>query len=129
MPTTQENTRTHDLIKTLAVVRAHAVFLSDLSRDDQLDAQTVVAAIRATLRRFGGPRGCAAQVAAEYGHHPDLFAQRMTWSIAVVRDCYPPDIPRARIAHAAEHLHGHQHTHPAEHDHAPGRADRTLVSA
>jgi hypothetical protein len=53
----------------------------------------------ATLRRLG-VRGCAAQVAVEFGDHPDTAAPRMSWARATVNTVYPapsmPAVPRPR---------------------------------
>ena len=41
-----------------------------------------------TLRRLG-VRGCAAQVAGEFGDHPDTAVARMSWALATVHAIYP----------------------------------------
>jgi hypothetical protein len=38
----------------------------------------------AALRRLG-IRGCAAEVAGDFGDHPDVAVTRMTWALAMVR--------------------------------------------
>jgi hypothetical protein len=43
----------------------------------------------ATVRRLG-IGGCAAEVAGEFGDHPDTAAARMTWALATIRTVYPP---------------------------------------
>jgi hypothetical protein len=42
----------------------------------------------ATLQRLG-VRGCAAQVAGEFGDHPDTAVTRMSWALATVNTVYP----------------------------------------
>jgi hypothetical protein len=42
----------------------------------------------ATLRRLG-IRGCAAQMAGEFGNHPDTALSRMAWALATIRTVYP----------------------------------------
>ena len=53
---------------------------------DAPTAAEVRAAIRTSLRRHHGSRGCAAFCAVEYGDHPDTAAPRMRWAIALVTD-------------------------------------------
>ena len=65
--------------------RCEALFASDVPAAATLSAAEVTAAVRLALLRFGGSRGCAAQMAAEYGDHPELAAARMRWAIATVR--------------------------------------------
>jgi hypothetical protein len=45
-------------------------------------------AVARTLRRLG-IQGCAAEVAGEFGDHPDSAVERMAWAIAMVRATYP----------------------------------------
>jgi hypothetical protein len=40
--------------------------------------------------RVHGSRGCACQVAREFGDHPDTAAQRMAWARYMVAVVYPP---------------------------------------
>ena len=54
----------------------------------RLPADRVRHAVANTLRLLG-VRGCAAQVAGEYGERPETAAARMTWAIATVRVAYP----------------------------------------
>jgi hypothetical protein len=66
------------------VTMAEAVFASTLQPSDAPTPSEVSAAIRTSLRRFHGRRGCAAVCAAEYGDHPASAATRMRWAIALV---------------------------------------------
>ncbi|MEU4423079.1 hypothetical protein AB0F81_20840 [Actinoplanes sp. NPDC024001] len=40
------------------------------------------------MRAHGGVRGCAADVASEYGDHPETAAPRMRWARALVEELY-----------------------------------------
>ena len=66
------------------VTMAEAVFASTLQPSDAPTPREVSAAIRTSLRRHHGSRGCADVLAAEYGDHPDAAAARMRWAIALV---------------------------------------------
>lgn len=66
------------------VLMAEALFASTLQRSDAPTPSEVSAAIRTSLRRHRGSRGCAAFCAREYGDHPDTAVARMRWAIALV---------------------------------------------
>jgi hypothetical protein len=85
----------------LTAARATALFVSDLSTSDQLSHADVAAAIRHSLRTHGGIRGCAADVAAAYGDHPELAAPRMRWARSVVESLYVRPAQRLRYIHPA----------------------------
>jgi hypothetical protein len=69
-------------------VRAEALFASTLQSSEMPSAERVRGTVTATLRRLGS-RGCAAQVAGEFGDHPETAVARMTWALATVRAVYP----------------------------------------
>ena len=69
-------------------VRAEALFVSTLQCSDVPAAEQVRRAV-ATMLRQRGIRGCAAQVAGEFGDHPDTAVSRMRWALATVRSVYP----------------------------------------
>ncbi|WP_328471854.1 hypothetical protein OHA21_08310 [Actinoplanes sp. NBC_00393] len=73
----------------LTAGRAEALFTSHLPTGSRPAHDVVEDAIRVAVRSHGGVRGCAGDVAAEYGDHPDLAAPRMRWALEVVRDLYP----------------------------------------
>ena len=73
---------------SLTAARAEALFVSHLSTADHPTGGEVAAAIRAAVRTYGGTRGCAAEVAAAYGDHPELAAPRMRWARSVIEDLY-----------------------------------------
>lgn len=82
----------------LAAARAAALFVSDLSVSDHPTSAQVEAAIRRSVRTHGGTRGCAADVAAAYGDHPELAAPRMRWARSVVDNLYAaPLVPLPRL--------------------------------
>ena len=65
--------------------------------------------VGATLRRLTSS-GCAAEVAAEFGDHPDTAAARMTWALATIRATYRTDamLPFGQYAPADTRPHdGH----------------------
>lgn len=68
--------------------RAAALFVSDVSVADHPTDVEVDAAIQGALRSRGGSRGCAADVAAAYGDHPELAAPRMRWALGIVESRY-----------------------------------------
>jgi hypothetical protein len=68
----------------LIAARAEALFASDVSAQSVPTREQVAAAIRRAVRTYGGTRACAAEMAAEYGEHPESAASRMRWARAVV---------------------------------------------
>jgi hypothetical protein len=88
----------------LTDARAEARFISDLSASFEPTAEQVAAAIRGAVHRHGGTRGCAAEVAARYGEHPETAAPRMWWARRVVETAYatgPTDLHPAALPHTA----------------------------
>lgn len=59
--------------------RAAALFASSLQCSDQPSATQIRQAI-VTVTSTLGRTGCAAQVAQEYGEHPETAAARMRWA-------------------------------------------------
>lgn len=72
----------------LTTARAEALFTSDISASSQPSPVEVAVAIRRAVRRYGGTRGCAAEVAFAYGDHPETAAPRMRWARTVVETVY-----------------------------------------
>jgi hypothetical protein len=77
---------------TFESVRAEALFASTLQSSDSPGPDEVRRTVSTTLRRLG-IRGCAAQVAGEFGDHPDTAVVRMTWALATVSTVYPVSSP------------------------------------
>jgi hypothetical protein len=77
-------------IKTdpLTAARAEALFTSRLATGSQPGYAVVAEAIRVAVRAHGGVRGCAADVATEYGDHPEVAVPRMRWARGVVDQLY-----------------------------------------
>jgi hypothetical protein len=73
---------------TSEAVRAEALFVSTLQRSGSPSPDQIRRAVATTLRRLG-VRGCAAQVAGEFGDHPDTAAARMGWALAAINTVYP----------------------------------------
>lgn len=59
----------------LAAARTEALFTSALATGSRPAYDVAEAAIRLTVRAHGGVRGCAADVAQEYGDHPEAAVQ------------------------------------------------------
>jgi hypothetical protein len=94
----------------LTAARAEALFTSALSATSHPDPGEVAAAIRAAVRAHGGIRGCAVEVAGEYGEHPETAAPRMRWARQAVEATYPP---RAQAGPCPTPVPGPpQRTHP-----------------
>jgi hypothetical protein len=67
----------------LLAALADALFTSDLSARCEHTPIEVATAIRHAIGSHVGIGGCAAEVAAEYGEHPETAARRMRWARAV----------------------------------------------
>ena len=72
----------------LTAARAEALFTSQLATGSQPAYDVVEEAIRIAVRAHGGVRGCAADLAGEYGDHPELAVPRMRWARGVVEHLY-----------------------------------------
>ena len=80
----------------LTAARAEALFTSHLATGSRPAYEVVQDAIRVAVRVHGGVRGCAGDVAAEYGHHPELAVPRMRWARDVVEQLYEQQPAGAR---------------------------------
>jgi hypothetical protein len=69
---------------TFEAVQAEALFVSSLQPSESPSTDQVRHAVTTTPRRLG-VRDCAAQMAREFGDHPDTAAARMSWALATVR--------------------------------------------
>ena len=78
----------------LSAARAEALFTSQLATGSHPTYDVVETAIRVAVRAHGGVRGCAADVAAEFGDYPEVAAPRMRWARSVVEQLY--EVRRAR---------------------------------
>jgi hypothetical protein len=85
----------HESPGTLAAVRAGALFLSALQPSGSPVPEQIHRAVTTTLQRLG-VGGCAAQVAGEFGDHPDTAAARMSWALAAIDAAYPAS-PMTRV--------------------------------
>lgn len=72
---------------SVAAARAEALFASTLPAGTYPPAE-VAAAIRAAVRAHHGVAGCAADMAAAFGDHPEGAADRMRWCCATVAAAY-----------------------------------------
>ncbi len=79
--------------------RCEALFASWLQRSDSPTAERVAEAISRAVRQFG-TRGCAGQMAQEFGDHPEAAADRMRWvrqfAAATARPTSPGPEPPGR---------------------------------
>lgn len=64
----------------ITVARAEALFASTLSACEEHDRAILRAAIADAVNDYHGVAGCAAQMAAEFGEHPEQAAERMRWA-------------------------------------------------
>jgi hypothetical protein len=83
---------------TFEAVRAEALFVSALQPSGSPSPDQIRRAVAVALQRLG-VRGCAAQVAGEFGDHPDTAVARMSWALGTINTAYPaPSIPtRTRL--------------------------------
>ena len=72
----------------LTAARAEALFTSPLSTGSHPARAAVDEAVRVAVLAHGGVRGCVADVATEYGDHPELAVPRMRWARAVIEHRY-----------------------------------------
>jgi hypothetical protein len=75
------------------IARVEAVFCSCLQPSDTPIPEQVRGVV-ANIARLKGCRGCAAQVAQEFGEHPELAAPRMRWAAEQVDAAWPRRSPR-----------------------------------
>jgi len=76
------------MLSSFEAVRAEALFVSTLQCSEAPAGPQGRDAVARTLRRLG-IKGCAAEVAGEFGDHPDCAVERMAWAIATVKATYP----------------------------------------
>jgi hypothetical protein len=68
--------------------RCEALFVSNLQGSQSPDPEQVKLAVARAIRALG-VRGCCAQVAQEFGDHPETAVARMRWARRVVSQAYP----------------------------------------
>jgi hypothetical protein len=81
----------------LLAAHADALFTSHLSAQRDYTTIEVAAAIGQAIGAHHGIGGCAGEVAAAYGEHPETAAGRMRWARAVIQGIYarrPAGAPR-----------------------------------
>jgi hypothetical protein len=112
--------------------RCEALFVSSLQGSQRPDSQQVREAVTHAIRSLG-VRGCCAQVAQEFGDHPEMAAERMRWARQAVSQAYPAlgetgsGIPRPLDPQeAAGATDAPQSAVPAEAPPAPASAPDTL---
>jgi len=80
----------------LTAARAEALFTSQLATGSHPSHAAVDEVIRLAVRAHAGVRGCAADVAAEYGDHPEIAVPRMRWALGVIDQLYAARRTRRR---------------------------------
>jgi hypothetical protein len=88
------------MARTFEAVRAEALFVSCLQPSQHPAGGEVRTEVAAILRGHG-IRGCAAAVAAEFGHHPDCAVARMAWALSTIRTVYPAASAATKPSRAA----------------------------
>jgi len=73
--------------------RCEALFASGLQRSQAPTAEAVVQAISCTVRQLG-TRGCASQMAQEFGGHPEAAMDRMRWARQLIGETSASPAPR-----------------------------------
>ena len=92
-PAAKESLPGYERPGTFEAVRAGALFASTLQPSGSPSPGQIRRAVTATMQRLG-VRGCAEQVAGEFGDHPDTAVARMSWALATINTAYPaPSIP------------------------------------
>jgi len=71
----------------LDAVRIEALFASPLQESQHPAPELVRATVDATVNRLG-TTGCAAQMATEFGEHPDTALMRMRWARTACRRAF-----------------------------------------
>jgi hypothetical protein len=83
---------------SINAVRSNALFVSTLQPSDDPGAEEVRQAIAQAVRQFHCA-GCAAQVAQEFGDHPETAVERMRWSRRKITELFATASPH--LAHHA----------------------------
>jgi hypothetical protein len=93
-----QKARRHGETRNTEAIRAQALFASALQPSQYPSPGEVRRAVTTALQRLG-VRGCAGQLAGEFGDHPDTAAARMVWALATIRAVYstPSAAPGARL--------------------------------
>jgi hypothetical protein len=76
------------MISTVRDLVAEALFASSLQPSDAPGAETVRETVTKVILRLGSD-GCAANVAQEFGDHPDTAVRRMGWVRKLMIASYP----------------------------------------
>lgn len=87
IPATKTSLPRSETPGTFEVVLAEALFVSTLQPSGSPSPDQVRRAVARTLQRLGA-RNCAAQMAGEFGDHPDTAMARMRWALATIHTVY-----------------------------------------
>jgi hypothetical protein len=91
----------------LAAARTAALFTSHFSATHRPRRTEIAAAVRHAVRSHGSTRGCAAEVAAAYGDHPETAAPRMRWARGVIDELYATQYRAHMLMVGSEPTAGH----------------------
>jgi hypothetical protein len=80
--------------EALEALLAEALFASTVQPSEGLGPEKVLHAVTAILQRLSSA-DCAAEVAAEFGDHPETAAARMRWALGTIRDASASRAPRS----------------------------------
>ena len=72
---------------TIRTARAEALFLSTLQPSESPSGERVRRHVATTLSRLGVAE-CGAQMADEYGNHPNTSVARMRWALTTIDTVY-----------------------------------------
>ena len=67
----------------MTTARAEALFASTLLTGSRPGRQEATTMIHASVRRYRGVRGCAAEMAGAFGDYPEAAVRRMRWACEV----------------------------------------------
>ncbi|HET6481378.1 MAG TPA: hypothetical protein VFG35_15280 [Actinoplanes sp.] len=80
------------MIRIVRDLAAEALFVSDLQPSQCPTRQAVETAVTAMILQHGSD-GCAAEVATEFGDHPDIAVRRMHWVNTELTEVLEPRRP------------------------------------
>jgi hypothetical protein len=78
------------MISAVQDLAAEALFASDMQPSECPSGQAIASAVTAMILCYGS-EGCADEVAAEFGDHPDAAARRMCWALSELACIAVPD--------------------------------------
>ncbi|WP_250036985.1 hypothetical protein [Paractinoplanes maris] len=80
------------MIRIVQDLAAEALFVSDLQPSQCPSHEAVEHAVTAMILQYGSD-GCAAEVAVEFGDHPEMAVRRMHWVHTELNEVLEPRRP------------------------------------